>query len=215
MSQIFEDAAQLGWLTKSGYGDALKREEEQRKLVEQFRAPQYRDIISRWQEYLEGETGAEPTAGSERPVVELAREIIYRKFRKVMKDGNAILPTSPDEDLHRLRIQCKKLRYILEFFSSLFPKKNMRLVISHLKRLQNNLGDFNDLSVQRAELKSYLQSGRGAVPVETAAAVGALVARLEDRQVQVRTHFAESFAAFAGGENRRRFDELFGTLRGL
>jgi hypothetical protein len=46
--------------------------------------------------------------------------------------------------------------------------------------------------------------------VETAAAIGALVARLEDRQKRVRDGFSEAFAAFTAQDNADRFDHLFG-----
>jgi CHAD domain-containing protein len=86
--------------------------------------------------------------------------------------------------------------------------------INQLKRLQDNLGVFNDLSVQLDELKRYLDRSGGGVPVDTAVAVGALIARLEDRQRSVRGAFAESFAAFAGRDNAKRFESLFGGSGG-
>ena len=77
-----------------------------------------------------------------------------------------------DEDLHNLRIDCKKLRYLLEFFTSLFPKTQMKLLIKQLKQLQDNLGDFNDLSVQQARLLEVA----GELPADAPGTAKALVA---------------------------------------
>ena len=62
---------------------------------------------------------------------------------------------SPDEALHRLRIDAKKLRYLLEFFRALYPPKEIGAVVGALKSLQDNLGDFNDLSVQQGAMRGF------------------------------------------------------------
>ena len=38
----------------------------------------------------------------------------------MLRDGGAITPASPPESLHELRKRCKELRYLLEFFGSLY-----------------------------------------------------------------------------------------------
>ena len=40
----------------------------------------------------------------------------------------------------------------MEFFSSLFSHKKMNILIEQLKKLQNKLGDLNDLCVQQEYL---------------------------------------------------------------
>ena len=48
---------------------------------------------------------------------------------------------------HQLRIALKKLRYAAEFFGSLYPRKRTDKYIEALKRLQDDLGHLNDVSV--------------------------------------------------------------------
>jgi triphosphatase len=52
---------------------------------------------------------------------------------------------------HKLRIQAKKLRYATEFFSSLFTTKRAmkrrRQFLPALERVQDGLGDLNDIAV--------------------------------------------------------------------
>jgi CHAD domain-containing protein len=191
---------------------SVRRDVERRKLVLHLQSDRYQRIIHRWQEYLEGNGEEEATENSSRPVIELAREIISRKYAKIIKDGRAITPASPAEDLHRLRIQCKKLRYTLEFFSSLFPQKDMNRVIKQLKRLQNNLGEFNDLSVQQDMLHKYrlgLRPG-SRKNQELAASLGGLSTNLYHHQHRVRENFSVRFKAFSAPPNARLYKRLFG-----
>ena len=94
-----------------------------------------------------------------------------------------------------MRIDAKKLRYLLEFFASLYPPKELAGLIRELKKLQDNLGEFNDLSVQQAHLIQIASE----LPLEDAAtakalvATGALVERLAQEQDRVRSEFAAEF----------------------
>ncbi|MBI5897230.1 MAG: CHAD domain-containing protein, partial [Desulfobacterales bacterium] len=49
------------------------------------------------------------------PIVAVARREIDRLFAKCLRIGRRIAATAADDRLHRLRIQCKQLRYALEF----------------------------------------------------------------------------------------------------
>ena len=51
--------------------------------------------------------------------------------------------------VHRVRIAAKKARYAAEFFTDLLPRRAARQYVSHLSKLQDHLGSFNDLEVAR------------------------------------------------------------------
>ncbi len=53
----------------------------------------------------------------------------------------------PDDQLHEVRKQVKKLRYATEFFAPLFPEKQVRKYLPRLERLQAVLGRVNDRAV--------------------------------------------------------------------
>ena len=112
-----------------------------------------------------------------------------------------------------MRIDCKKLRYSLEFFASFFPKDKMDELIGHLKKLQDNLGEFNDLSVQQADLMAALNGAlpRGEDRLLCASAIGGLVAQLHVQQRVVRRAFASAVAAFSKKKNVRLYRALFGN----
>jgi CHAD domain-containing protein len=145
------------------------------------------------------------------PVINLARQRIYKRYRRIVKAGQRILKNTEDEQLHALRIECKKLRYLMEFFASLFPPKKISRLIKQLKKLQNNLGDFNDLCVQ----EEYLLNIASEMPVtddqsrKTLLAIGGLVETLDKRRAVVKGEFAQTFTTFAAPENKKLFKELF------
>ncbi len=188
---------------------ASRRAEEHKKLAGALKGSRYKQIINEWRQYLE-EDGT-PAANADVPVIDLACKIISRRYKKIMKDGIVITPATPDENLHRLRIQGKKLRYSLEFFASLFPEDEINKIIKQLKQLQNNLGTFNDLSVQQDMLHNYLDGLRpgSRKNFELATAIGGLLTNLYHEQHRVRDDFFSTFNRFSNKKNVALFNKLF------
>ncbi|MGR5205941.1 CHAD domain-containing protein [Vibrio alfacsensis] len=83
---------------------------------------------------------------------------VLSHFTKVIKASKKLSPTSPDDAIHRLRIECKKLRYLLEYFSVFYPDERHKSNVKHLKSLQDSLGDFNDTSSQLAFFRQQRES---------------------------------------------------------
>jgi CHAD domain-containing protein len=190
-----------------------KKRQRHRQLVRSLTSRRYERLVSAWSEFLE-ETSPEtpPPFNAGRPIAVVARERILGLFHKILKKGARIGWDTPADALHRLRIDCKKLRYLLSFFQSLFPPEALAPLIKELKKLQDNLGDFNDLQVQVAALHTFademMETGVG--PPATLMAMGQLMGQLEAEQVLERRAFHKRFRAFARKENRRHFEELFG-----
>lgn len=90
----------------------------------------------------------------DQPVVDFARRVLKKHRKRVLRQGDSVDPSS-DQDLHRLRIECKKLRYAGEFFEPLFP--GLSDFIGHLKSLQDVLGVMNDVAVTRSLLERLLE----------------------------------------------------------
>ncbi len=191
-----------------------QRENELIRFVEVLRSDFYRLLVSDWEAFLvpdEAHEAVRTPVNAEEPVITLARAFIWRRYRKIMKVGAKIDNNLPDEKLHRLRIQCKKLRYLLEFFASLFPYDEITLLTKQLKQFQDNLGEFNDLSVQQKTLKEYLdtivpESDRA---ILVAAAIGGLITNLNMRQQHVRAEFSDQFLLFGQKKNTKLVKQLF------
>jgi len=189
-----------------------RQRREQRLLARRLAGRRYRKLVESWRDWLE-QAGDDDPAGplAEQPVLAVASRRIWKIFNRVVREGEAIGPDSPDADLHELRKSCKKLRYLLEFFASLYPGKPHRQLVKALKGLQENLGTFQDLSVQTAALRNFsLQmTAEGEVPPATLLAMGMLIEQLRQHQQEVRREFRDRFEAFASPETRGRFSELY------
>ncbi len=146
------------------------------------------------------------------PAHDFASALIWKRYRKICKIAAGIDDQTEDEEVHELRIQCKKLRYLMEFFAPAFPKDDFKSLIKPLKKLQDNLGLFNDYSVQQESLKDFLEglgAGDHAGNMQLAQSVGALIAVLHQRQLAERQKVVESFAAFNSPETQATFRDLF------
>ena len=109
---------------------------------------------------------------------------IERAQARVLEHGRAITPASPAEDLHDLRKDAKRLRYLLECFGSLFEPKARKAFVSRLKQLQDNLGDHQDAEVQVGRLRDLADELHRMPKVGASAmlAMGQLTEVLEQRR---------------------------------
>lgn len=120
------------------------------------------------------------------PVHEVGTSSIERAFRRAAKHGAALQIDSAGTAFHRVRLDFKKLRYLLEFFGSLFPEERSKRAIATLKQTQDTLGAINDLRVQSEWLDRS--------PAPENAATHRLRAYLGDRQESERRLLLERFA---------------------
>jgi CHAD domain-containing protein len=194
-----------------------RRAAEQSRLVEMLDSLRYRRLLREWPEFLTGAPDLQAfPAAALRPAGEAADERIGRRFKRALKRGAAIDDSSPAQRLHALRIECKKLRYLLEFFRSLYDAGDLEPLLARLRGLQDDLGEINDLQVQREALTRFareMDPDDGATP-ETFLAMGRLQERLNDRQRKRRRRFGRSFSRLAGHRTRDAMDRLLGAARG-
>lgn len=190
---------------------ASERKNEHKSIVKALESDSFTKIIEQWDSFLSADQEKEKTKNSHKPIIDLAKQFTSQKYNQVIKAGMDIRDDSPATKLHQLRIECKKLRYLLEFFSSLFPQDEVSILVKQLKKLQDNLGDYNDLSVQQHSLKEYLET----IPTDNentmglAASIGGLIAVLYQRQQSVRQSFSQTFADFSSRSNAELYEKLF------
>ncbi len=191
-----------------------KRAKAFQHVLRDLKSKKYAKIMKDWETFLNKQPPDSATASNaELPIIDLARRRIYKKYRGVVKTGSKILANSEDQMLHVLRIECKKLRYLMEFFASLFPRKKINALIGQLKNLQDNLGNFNDLCVQQeyllkisAELPASQQQFK-----KTLVAIGSLIETLDQEKQSVKDAFAKIFTDFAAPANQELFQQLFAS----
>ena len=188
-----------------------QRVQELRQMKKALQSKHCKDFLMGWRRYVQDSLLSSALAAGHEPCKEVAAKAIKKRLQRILKDGAAIGPKSPDDALHRLRIQAKKLRYLLEFYRSLFPESKINPLVKALKRLQDNLGSFNDLSVQQLMLGRYEEGLVGEEQqkaIKVAAALGGLITHLHEEQKSVRQEFEQRFEQFTTAKNRKLF-ELF------
>ena len=184
----------------------------QRTLHKQFSrylsSGTYKSFVKEWEAYLNRSSHPEPEQAPNAllSTISVARETIKKASKKVIHHGRIISQETTDEELHALRIDCKKLRYLLEFFVSIFPHQSISPVILQLKELQNNLGDFVDFTVQLRFLHEQL----ALMPADKllAAATGGLMAILFQKQEEARFKFHKTFRSFDHEQTSQLFQDL-------
>jgi len=136
---------------------AALRDESYVALRATFDEPRYTELLLRlelaltagsWSPVAEG-GGALP----DRPVAEFAASVLGKRYKKLRAIGGKRADL-PEQDLHRLRIAGKKLRYTAEFFRSLYAKKSAAKFIAALSDVQDHLGSLNDAMVSQQLLLS-------------------------------------------------------------
>ncbi len=173
-------------------------------LASYLRSGGYRAFKRDYRRFLDGAGAAGASAGM--PVHRFADQVLFKAYRRILRDGRAITRKSPDAELHELRKRGKKFRYLMEFFQSLYPAKPMKGAIAELKRLQDRLGLFQDQCVQMETLESLRSEDIGDL---AAGAIDRLLEGLAAQRRDSRAHFAEHFARFDTRDNRRRYAGLF------
>ncbi len=186
---------------------SAEREREVRRAISKMRAASTRRHLREVEEYFSGETPHEPSPAAGLQVGPLVFRRIYKRYLKIRGIAAGIGAETPDEAVHRLRIECKKLRYLMEFFAELIPKEEGSAMLRLLRRLQNRLGEFNDALVQQRSLMNYWERKRSGSGV--ALGVGGLVAVLYRRQQQARSLIDEELEGFCGGSTAQAFKHAF------
>lgn len=91
------------------------------------------------------------TARLAEPVAQLAGRALGKRWKRVGKRARAI-ETLDTEQRHEFRKELKKLRYAVEFFSSLYPAKRIDPFLKRLKKLQTVFGELNDAATVKTVL---------------------------------------------------------------
>jgi len=197
--------------------DELKerRVRELKSLRQHLRSARYHELIESWRSYL-GDSESELFSGiRKKQCLPLADTLIGKRFAGFLRDGGKINDSSGDSELHTLRIKGKKLRYLLEFFRSFYNDAEMERFLKQMKKLQDNLGDFNDLSVQQDMLALRLSElrGRSKRTMQMSASLGGLITALAGKHRFVRRAFQKTYSGFSKTGNRDLLNNMVSSSR--
>lgn len=180
------------------------------ELERALRSERATDLIGTWRTWLAQPLGSDdlpPRAG--RPLGRLVAKRIARAHGVLVERGRLIGPDTPAEQVHDLRKDAKKLRYLLECFGSLLPDRPRKRYVKRLKALQDNLGEHQDAEVHVSLLRAIARElhQAGASP-DTMVAIGHLTERLDQQRLTARAEFAERFAGYDTPATQRALDAV-------
>ncbi len=134
----------------------VRRDAAVRSAQALLAAEQFQRLLFEFAAWLEGGEwlNRHGEAGGKKRLVPFAAGVLSKRRRKLRK-VNDRLAELPDAARHSLRIHTKKLRYAADFFASLFRAsaiaKQRNAFAKALGRLQDSLGELNDMAVAAAE----------------------------------------------------------------
>lgn len=190
-----------------------RRAECHAALEGSMRSERAADLMTGWQSWLAGPVGIDASPRAGQPLGRLVAKRIARAHRTLVTNCRLISPDSPPEQVHDLRKDAKKLRYLLECFAGLLPGKATKRYVRSLKALQDNLGEHQDAEVHVEMLRGAAGElhSAGAAPA-TMVAIGRLTERLDRQRLTARAEFQERFAKYDTPRTERALEAV---LKGL
>lgn len=177
-------------------------------LVAALDSQRYRALLGSWSDLEHRAAARSRSLAGKRPAGEVVDEYLRQAHRRVLKAGTAVHDDSPAEALHDVRKKAKALRYLLETFQTLYPNDDWRAVVTELKVLQDNLGEFQDCQVQAAELRAMEEDlAREGASIVTI--VEGMTDHLDERQATARAAFAQRFKRFSSKGVAGRMKRLY------
>ena len=186
---------------------SVERESEMRRTSAKMHAHSSRRLIREIEEFFSEETRHKPSPAADLPIGPMVFRCIYKRYRKIHRFAAGFGEETPDDVVHQIRIECKKLRYLLEFFIELIPKEEGVSMLKLLRRLQGRLGEFNDASVQQKSLLNYWEQKNSGADV--ALGLGGIISILYHRQQQTRGLIEQALEEFCGGSTTTVFKQTF------
>lgn len=182
---------------------SARRRGEQQALTELLDGPVHRAMLRRWQRlanpYRIG--GDDPGPDHLRPAGEVVDERIHSAWRALRRAGRRATSSGRAKDWHRARKRAKRVRYLLDAYGDLHPPGAWTRTSKDLRRLQEGLGELQDLD---AGLALLIDAHRG-LGADGAMTAGALAAHLATDRSRLLDGVDDAWARFDRPGVRRRF----------
>ncbi|WP_187647767.1 CYTH and CHAD domain-containing protein [Nitrosophilus labii] len=160
------------------------QEKEQKRILELLKSEKFKNIKNLID-------SISFTAKASFPIIVTSYKIIKKREKKIFFLAKSIVKNTPAYKYHELRIQFKRIRYLLEFFSRLYQKKETQIFIKNCKNIQDILGRHQDLEVQRIHIKEYLK--KRDFSFDTILSVGKLIGDMEFEEFKQRKLFRKLY----------------------
>jgi CHAD domain-containing protein len=183
---------------------------EYNKLSKFLLTHKFNNIMNRWKKFVDSanegiadENGLKVVGEMAPYYIDEAYDRVTKKYQKVLKNFNA-------RNMHKMRIACKKLRYILEFFYPLYENSTYMKAIESLKTLQDTLGLYQDINVQKKILSKIVDdfTKNESTTADIFMTTGYIFRLLEEKQQKSSTNFLEYFDNFKDLIESKKFKKV-------
>ena len=193
-----------------------RRRSHYRKLVEIFASERYKRFIERFHPMLQAPVGTEDSlfpglAAGEQPVWRQAPRLLSSQLNKVLRHDRRVTRLTP-EDQHKLRIECKRMRYAGGFFADIYPGR-LSGAIAPTTALQDDLGEVHDADVYRDRILEYCGRRTSAADAVERDALGALLGSLRQHRARYLKRAAVAWKAFTRRTAVGRLEEVLKSPR--
>ena len=180
-----------------------RREVARKDLVERLDSRQYRQFVDDYLDFTESPGAAEVKTPLGQPslVRDTAGSRILAAYERV-RAYETIITWADVRTLHALRIEGKRLRYTLEYFSEVLPV-NARQLIIQVTQMQDHLGLLNDADVAARATRDWLNLNAPMLPARSREAVGLYLDSREAEVEQLRRSFRPLWRRITGRTFRK------------
>jgi CHAD domain-containing protein len=191
---------------------ARRQRRSHRAMVGHINSPRYRRLLAGWAEFLEGspEPGAVPPQ-AERRIEDVVARRIRQLYRRLVAQASDVGARAPAAVVHQVRLDAKKLRYLLDSTRALHERDQLEGLLGRLKRLQAVLGAFNDTQVQERLLLEIGQALGGARTGRRGAlvSIGRLAEQLRARGASLRPRVERALKRLCSDEVHAEVRRIF------
>jgi CHAD domain-containing protein len=131
------------------------RKQQHAGMENSLASPEFQRMLLRFGAWMH----SEQWGGEETPLEKFVAEALKKRCKLVVKYSNSLSGEDAIQ-LHTLRIACKKLRYSVEMFGSLFADSRTKGYEAVLAELQDILGTMNDIAVAHRLLNELDNAAR-------------------------------------------------------
>lgn len=169
-SRRAERAAALDPLLEEWRG---QRDDARQALLRHLDSDEYRDFTKRYREFLSSPGAGVKDGADATPHPRLVRHVlpaaVWDHYGRV-RAYETVMTWASIETIHALRIEAKRLRYLLEFFAEVLGP-GLAGAIESLVALQDHIGELHDADVTIGLLRGFLMrhAQAGPNPAVTAA----------------------------------------------
>jgi len=180
-----------------------QREVARKRLIARLDSRQYREFVDDYLDFTESPREGEIVTPLGQPslVRDTAGSLILAAYERV-RAYETIIAWADVRTLHALRIEGKRLRYTLEYFSEVLPVTS-RGLITQVTEMQDHLGQMNDADVAARATRDWLNLNAPMLPARSREAVGLYLDSREADAERLRRAFRPLWRRITGRAFRK------------